>query len=268
MVWNVDPVFFSLGPITVRWYGLLFVIGFMIGFHGMKRMFRRDGYPLEVVDALLVHVMVGTIVGARLGHCFFYEPAYFFSHPLEIFAVWKGGLASHGGFLGVFIGTLRFSRRYQVPFLYVIDRVALLSLFSGALIRLGNLMNSEILGRPTDVPWAFVFERVDSIPRHPTQIYESLAYATISLTAWRLESRKHKTLPAGFLLGFILAFGFSARFLIEFFKENQEPFEKDLPLNMGQLLSLLPVLVGIGLMIWNRGRKPETPATRKKRKMM
>lgn len=256
MIWNVDPILLSLGPLTIRWYGLLFVLGFLIGFQIVKKMFVRDRHSVELLDSLLVHVMLGTIIGARLGHCFFYEPAYFFSHPLEIFAVWKGGLASHGGFLGVFIAIVLFCRRYALSFFYVLDRVSIIALLTGGLIRIGNLMNSEIIGRPTDVPWAFTFTRVDQLPRHPTQIYESLSYLLISLVAWLIEKRKGARTPAGLLFGFILTFGFAARFVLEFFKENQEPFEKDLALNMGQLLSLVPIAFGLFFLVLSLMRQP------------
>jgi prolipoprotein diacylglyceryl transferase len=254
MIWNVDPILFSIGPISVRWYGLLFMIGFMVGYKLMRDIFTRDGLSTDSLDSFLMYLIVGTTVGARLGHCLFYAPGYYFAHPLEIPKIWEGGLASHGGFIGVFVATWLFSRRYKLPLLYLLDRVAIFGLFTGSLIRIGNLMNSEIVGRPTNVPWAFVFAHVDQVPRHPTQIYESAAYFLISFTAWRLEQKKHSTLPNGMILGFILAAGFAARFGLEFFKENQEAFEQGMVLNMGQLLSLLPILLGLVLMLMLKGR--------------
>lgn len=256
MVWNADPIIVTMGPLTIRWYGLLFIVGFLTGYEIMKRIFRRDGYPVTILDSGLVHLMLGTIIGARLGHCFFYEPEYFLSHPLEIFAVWKGGLASHGGFIGVFIASWIFARKNGIPLIYLLDKVGIISLLAGGFIRLGNFMNSEIIGRPTDVPWAVVFQRVDSVPRHPTQLYESLAYFAISLSAWAMDNRSKGKLPPGFLFGYILTFGFLARFIIEFFKENQEAFEQSMALNMGQLLSLLPVAIGLVLLFGSlRGMK-------------
>lgn len=266
MVWNADPVIVTLGPLTIRWYGLLFIVGFLIAFEGMKRIFRRDGYPTGVLDSLLVHIMLGTIIGARLGHCLFYEPGYFLSHPLEIFAVWKGGLASHGGFIGVFVGTWLFARKQKMPFLYLLDKVSMFALLSGAFIRLGNFMNSEIIGKPTDVPWAVVFSRIDPNPRHPTQLYESLAYFLVSLSALAIERRAKGKLPIGFSFGYILTFGFLARFIIEFFKENQEAFEQSMTLNMGQLLSLLPVAIGIVLLFGSWKNRKTEPETKKKKR--
>lgn len=244
--WSPDPILFSAGPVKVRWYGLMFVIGFAVGQRLVAWMCRKENKPVEHLDTLLFYIVAGTIVGARLGHCLFYEPLYFLNHPLEIFAVWQGGLASHGGGLGVLIAVWLFSRRYKdYPLLWIIDRAAPAVAFTGALIRIGNLFNSEILGRPSDVPWAFVFERVDLIPRHPAQLYESLSYLLVSLVGYGLYRRFRYHPPRGLLFGVTLAGIFTARIIWEFFKENQEPFEAGMLMNMGQLLSLPFVAAGI-----------------------
>lgn len=253
--WDVSPTLVHLGPLQLRWYGLMFLAGFLIGYKVMKTMCQWEGKPTEKVDSLLTHVFLGTLIGARLGHCLFYEPKFYLSHPLEIFKIWQGGLASHGGGLGVIFAVWLFSRKNpEFSWTWVFDRVALLTVLTGGFIRIGNLMNSEIIGRPTDVPWAFVFERVDKLPRHPTQIYESLCYFTIALLGW-LTYRKYKSkLPPLRLFGLVLALIFLSRFVIEFFKENQESFESAMILNMGQLLSIPFFLVG-AFFYWRSFRK-------------
>jgi prolipoprotein diacylglyceryl transferase len=235
-----------MGPLQLRWYGLMFLIGFLIGYQGMRKICIWEKKPLEKLDSLLTHIFLGTLIGARLGHCLFYEPGYYLSHPLDIFKIWEGGLASHGGALGVLLAIWLFSRKHtEFRLMWIFDRVAIFVVLTGAFIRIGNLMNSEIIGRPTDVSWAFVFERIDQLPRHPTQIYESLCYFIITILGW-ITYRKYKAkLPSGRIFGLTIALIFTARFFIEFFKENQEPFEAAMPVNMGQLLSIPFMLAGI-----------------------
>jgi len=194
--------------------------------------------------------VVGTIVGARLGHCLFYEPGYYLRHPLEIIAVWQGGLASHGGALGVLIALYLYSRKHpDQPFLWLLDRIAVPTALGACLIRLGNLFNSEIIGVPTHVPWAFVFERVDPIPRHPSQLYESICYAGVFVMLLFLYRRYRAQTPAGLLLGAFLVAIFTARFLLEFVKERQEAYTLNIPLNVGQWLSLPFILAG-AVLLW------------------
>ncbi|MGZ3743574.1 MAG: prolipoprotein diacylglyceryl transferase [Pseudobdellovibrionaceae bacterium] len=244
--WNVSPTIVKIGPLQLRWYGLMFLLGFLIGYQGMRKICLWEKKALEKLDSLLTHIFLGTLIGARLGHCLFYEPGYYFSHPLDIFKVWEGGLASHGGALGVLLAIWLFSRKNpDFPLMWILDRVAIFVVLTGAFIRIGNLMNSEIIGRPTDVDWAFVFERVDKLPRHPTQIYESLCYFIIALLSWTTYKKYKKNLSPGRVFGMTLSLIFICRFIIEFFKENQESFEAAMPVNMGQLLSLPFVLVGI-----------------------
>lgn len=235
-----------MGPLQLRWYGLMFLAGFLIGYQGMRKICIWEKKPLEKLDSLLTHLFLGTLLGARLGHCLFYEPGYYLSHPLDIIKVWEGGLASHGGGLGVLIAIWLFCRKNpEFSLLWVFDRVAIFTVMTGGFIRFGNLMNSEIIGRPTEVPWAFVFEKVDKLPRHPTQIYESLCYFLIALGGWKIYLKYKSKLPSGRIFGMTLALIFVARFVIEFFKENQEAFEATMPINMGQILSIPFVLTGI-----------------------
>jgi phosphatidylglycerol:prolipoprotein diacylglycerol transferase len=249
--WNASPEIFQLGPLTLRWYGLLFATGFALGYQVVKRFFIREKVSIELLDPLVFYLMVGTIIGARLGHCLFYEPEIYLRDPIRILKVWEGGLASHGGALGVLVALYFYVRKFrQFTYLYICDRVAVAATLAGAMIRLGNLFNSEIIGKPTTVPWAFVFERIDQLPRHPTQLYESFSYflifAVLEFLYWKTELRK----APGFLFGFYLVSVFSARMLIELFKEPQVAFEVSMPLDLGQLLSIPAILCGIALMIW------------------
>ena len=175
--WDIGPELFSLGPVKIRWYGLAFASSFIFGFLLMRRIFRLEGRPVKNLEKLLVYALIGTILGARLGHSFFYNPSYFLSNPIEILKVWKGGLASHGGGLGALIAIFLYSRnKPQEPYLWLLDRIAIVAGLVGFFIRIGNLFNSEIIGTPTTLPWAFIFEKVDNIPRHPAQLYKSVTY--------------------------------------------------------------------------------------------
>jgi phosphatidylglycerol:prolipoprotein diacylglycerol transferase len=243
--WNVSPTIVHLGPLQLRWYGLMFLAGFMIAYQGMRKICLWENKPTDRLDSMLTHVFLGTLIGARLGHCLFYEPGHYLANPLEIFKIWEGGLASHGGGAGVLIALWLFSRKNpEFPLMWIFDRCAIFTVLTGALIRIGNLMNSEIIGRPTDVPWSFVFERVDKLPRHPTQIYESLCYFIIAGLGWWTYRKYKSKLPPGRIFGLTVGLIFVARFVIEFFKENQESFESSMPVNMGQLLSIPFMLVG------------------------
>lgn len=252
IIWNPDPELFSIGSIAPRWYGLAFVIGFFISEKYVNKVMCASGYTKDHVSKLFTYILLGTVIGARLGHCFFYEPAYYFSNPLEILMVWKGGLASHGGFLGVMFASWLFNKKVkEIDYLWLLDVVAAPALMTGGFIRLGNLMNSEILGRGSDVPWSFVFKRVDNIPRHPAQLYESIGFFLISFLVYYLYSRFAKTWPKGRFVGIILVLGMAHRFFVEFFKENQVPFESSMSLNMGQLLSIPMIILGLFLVFRN-----------------
>jgi prolipoprotein diacylglyceryl transferase len=254
--WNVDPEIFRIGSFAVRWYGLLFASSFFFGYLILLRIFKKENIPVSVLDTLTTYMVIGTVVGARLGHCFFYEPAYYMAHPLEILMVWEGGLASHGAAVGIPITILIFARIKKFPFLWVMDRVVIVVALSGLLIRTGNLMNSEIFGHVTSLPWGFRFLRagnpLDLDPRHPTQLYEGLSYLMIFLFLWWFYKKNGK--PAqGLIFGMFLILVFGMRFLIEFAKEPQESFEKSMILNLGQLLSIPLIIAGV-VLVWKAVR--------------
>jgi phosphatidylglycerol---prolipoprotein diacylglyceryl transferase len=266
LVWSVDPVLLRIGSLELRWYGLLFAAGILVAYRAGVRSFERAGGSAEEASRLLSYVVAGTIIGARLGHCLLYEPGYYFHHPLEILAVWRGGLASHGGVLGIGVAVALFARRTGRPTLWLLDRVAVAAPIAAACIRVGNFFNSEIIGRPTTVPWAVVFARVDPLPRHPAMLYEALAYLVIFGVMWGLDRRSGLRERRGALLGIVLVLVFGFRFAIEFLKEPQEAFEHALPLDLGQLLSVPAVLIGLWLLETARhrsnagARAPATPA--------
>lgn len=268
--WDIDPTLFRLGPLAPRWYGLLFASGFLIGFYLMRHVYRREDKPVEDLDILLFYLLGGTIIGARFGHILFYAPGYYFSNPVEILMIQRGGLASHGGVIGVVFAIWLYCRsREDQPFLWLMDRLAAPVALTGGLIRLGNFFNSEILGTPTDLPWGVVFERaariregIEAIPLHPVQLYESLSYVLIFGVLWRLYRRWGAETPRGLLIGMFFALIFGARIVLEFFKLRQIHFEAALPLgmSMGQLLSL-PV-VALGIWLWMRAEAPSSSPAR------
>jgi phosphatidylglycerol---prolipoprotein diacylglyceryl transferase len=246
LIWDMDPAVLVLGPIEIRWYGLFFALGFLLGFLIMAQFYRRERRDLENLSELCLYLMLGTIIGARLVHVFFYQPDYFLSRPWEIPMIWHGGLASHGGFTGVLIALyLYLKRRRDMTFLELADRLAIPCVLAAALIRLGNFFNSEIIGIPSNLPWAVVFARVDSIPRHPAMLYEAAAYFLVFCVLYTTYWKTRMIQFPGRVFGAALATSFLARFLIEFVKENQVPFESRLPLNIGQLLSIPFILVGV-----------------------
>jgi phosphatidylglycerol:prolipoprotein diacylglycerol transferase len=247
LVWTIDPVLMQVGPLQIRWYGLLFAFGILAAYRAGVRSFERAGGSREEASRLLTYVVVGTVVGARLGHCLLYEPGYYLAHPVQILAVWRGGLASHGGALGIALAVWLFARRTGRNVLWLLDRVAVAAPIAAACIRLGNFFNSEIVGRPSAVPWAVVFARVDSYPRHPAMLYEALAYLVILGGMLWLERHTRLCERPGALAGILLIMVFGFRIAIEFLKEPQETFEAGLPLDMGQLLSVPAVLVGVWL---------------------
>jgi len=252
--WNVRPEVVEFGRVTVRWYGLFFAVLFLVGYAIARWQFRVENKDPRSLETLFVYMVAGTIIGARLGHCLFYEPGYYLRHPVEILEVWKGGLASHGGAAGILIALYLYSRWHpDQPYLWLLDRVVVPAALGGAIIRLGNLFNSEILGRPTHLPWGFVFARIDSVPRHPAQLYESLAYGLVFIGLLRVYGRWRAQTPRGLLLGLFLVSVFTARFLLEFLKERQASYEQPLPLSVGQLLSL--PFIGAGLILLCHSRR-------------
>jgi len=250
VIWNASPDLFSWGPITIRWYGLFFAVGFFQGFYILQWMFRREGRRVEDLDDLFVYVFVGVLVGARLGHCLFYDPVYYFSHPIEILKIWNGGLASHGGGIGVLCAGYWFARKKPgYTGLWMLDRGSVPLATVSFFIRMGNLFNSEIVGVPSTVPWAFVFQRVDLIPRHPVQLYEALSYLIISTIMFLCYLRYAGRKADGFLIGIYLVLLFSARFCLEFFKTRQASYTTEIPISVGQWLSVPFILLGFFLLI-------------------
>lgn len=251
IVWNADPVIFHIGEWSVRWYGLLFALGFVAGIYIMTRMFKKDGVNKDWLDSMFLYVVIGTILGARLGHVFFYDWAYYKEHPAEIIKVWHGGLASHGGAIGIILMLWIWSKKVtKKSLLWALDRVVVPTALAGAFIRTGNLMNSEIFGNQTSLPWAFIFIREDNIPRHPTQIYEALAYLAVFIFLMYLFFKTDTRLKEGKIFGWFMALVFGFRFLIEFLKADQVAFESGMVLNMGQWLSIPLVIVGIVFIFW------------------
>lgn len=253
--WNVSPEIFHIGSVEVRWYGLLFALAFYAGYIVIGKFYKKENVPQSVLDSLTYYMIFGTVIGARLGHVLFYEPAWYLSHPLDILKIWQGGLASHGAAIGILLALYFFCRKHKKTYLWTLDRIVIVVALAGVFIRTGNLMNSEIFGDATSLPWAFVFQRIDDIPRHPTQIYEALSYLIIFLLLTRYYYRKNGNPPEGVIFGWFLISLFAMRFLIEFIKEPQVNFESTMLLNMGQILSIPFIFTGIGLLIWAKRKK-------------
>lgn len=260
IVWNVNPEIFSIsdsipliGGFAIRWYGLLFALGFILGYIILKKMFDNEGVPVKVLDDLATYMIISTIIGARLGHCLFYEPDYYLSNPLSIIKIWEGGLASHGAAVGILIGLVFFAQKFNRPYLWVLDRVVIVVALAGFLIRMGNLMNSEIFGDVTTLPWGFIFVKTFGeghvIANHPTQIYEALSYLFLFVFLYRYYWRHKGHISEGIIFGYFLVILWVVRFLIEFIKLPQVDFERTMLLNMGQLLSLPFIIAGVFLIL-------------------
>jgi len=277
ILWDPDLIAFKLGPIpllgtiAVRWYGLLWVIGLTLAYLVVKRLYKEQKIKDEYFDPLFIYCFLGILIGARLGHCIFYEPDYFLTSGKGLIEMilpirmgddgsWLGqtfgfhiigyaGLASHGGTLGLMIALWMYVRKTKLGIWTVLDNIAIATGTTACFIRLGNLMNSEIIGKITDVPWAFIFERVDAVPRHPGQLYEAIAYAILFVIMWQLHKKMPEKIGTGWYFGFCLTYIFTFRFFIEYTKEIQEAFEASLPIDMGQILSIPFILLGVYCMI-------------------
>lgn len=280
ITWNVDPEIFHIGQLSIRWYGLLFASAFLSGYLVFTRYLATEKLSSEMLDQLLIYIAVGTVIGARLGHCFFYEPDYFLKNPLEILKIWKGGLASHGAAIGILLSLWLYIRKHKLSFLWLIDRIVIVVALGGAFIRFGNLFNSEIYGLPTNLPWGFEFVRdriydantgelLPTVARHPTQLYEALSYILIFVVLFIFYRKRYTKVRDGFIFGVFMILLFSARFFIEFVKNDQVAFEAGMQFNMGQLLSLPFIIAGV-LMILLTKKWPRyflqqpTPKTAKK----
>jgi len=271
ITWRVNPTIFSIGDREIRWYALAFLLGFFIGYKIVERMFKRENLNLAWLDPLLFFTVGGTILGARLGHCLFYAPQYYLANPWEILKTWEGGLASHGGVLGIIIAIWFFSKYYsRKNMLWTFDKLVVPTGLVAALIRLGNLFNHEVYGHPTDLPWGFRFIEnlsawkragaapIFSAPSHPTQIYEAICYLlTFVLCMW-LYFKKEAWKKEGLIFGIFMICIFGSRFFIEYLKLPQEDFEVGMMLDMGQWLSIPFVLLGICCIVWAMTRKQVT----------
>ena len=304
--WNASPILAHIGPLTLRWYGLFFMSGFVVGTYILSHIYRTEKVSPKWVDVITIYMLAGTILGARLGHCLFYDPGYYLAHPLDILKIWEGGLASHGATIGILFACWLFARNNKFDYLWVLDRIVIVVGIGGALIRMGNLMNSEIVGKPTDVPWAFVFPRdaehlvpltipmpagavavqrtpqADgsapwqavpagvaaapdakmAVPRHPTQLYEAIFCVLLIALLYSLWNRTREFTPRGRIFGLFVVLLFTQRFLGEFLKEDQGDWDQKMQtmtgMNLGQLLSLPLILVGIWV-LWRAGKDPANP---------
>lgn len=251
-VWDMNPIAFSIGSIRVFWYGILFASAILTGLEYMKWVYRVEGKNEDDLESMFLYIVIGIVVGARLGHCFFYDPSFYLAHPMKIFAVWEGGLASHGGGAGVILALYLFARKFKLNYLWLLDRVAIPTALFGFFVRMGNFMNSEIVGQPSDVSWAIIFERVDMLPRHPAQLYEGFSYLVIFIGLTILYKYKRTTLKNGVLFGLFLITVFTVRILVEFVKVKQADYDTSfLHMTTGQALSIPFLLIGVGLLIWS-----------------
>ena len=247
--WNIDPDIVSFLGLTIRYYGVLFASSFFFGYIIMQYIFKKEGLTVELLDRLTVYMAIGTVIGARLGHCLFYQPDYYLSNPIEILKIWHGGLASHGAAIGILIALYYFSKKNKKPYIWILDRIVIVVALGGFFIRMGNLMNSEIYGIETSLPWGFIFVRDgQTVPKHPTQIYEALAYLLIFILLYTIYNKKGKELKQGLIFSIFLILLFTVRLLIEFIKEDQVGFEQGMSLNMGQWLSIPFILIGFFLL--------------------
>lgn len=259
IIWDINPDIFTIPIINhpLRWYGLFFASGFLISQQIMYFIYKKEGRSTTEIDTLTLYTVVATIVGARLGHVLFYDPVYYFQNPHKIIMTWEGGLASHGGAIGILIAIYLFARKTNVSYLWILDRIVIVVALTGCMIRLGNLMNSEMIGIPTNLPWGFIFTSKDSIPRHPAQLYEAIYCFILFIFLFWVWYKQKDRIKNGFLFSWFLIILFSLRFIDEFFKINQEQFEDGMVLNMGQILSIPFVLTGIVVLILNISKKRE-----------
>jgi prolipoprotein diacylglyceryl transferase len=264
IIWNPSPEIFTIPGIDwpVRWYGLMWALAFIASHFFMNRIFRTEGRTDKDLDTLTLYIILGTVIGARLGHCLFYGPWFdeynaagqlvnegYLSHPLNMLKVYEGGLASHGGAIGILTGMLLYCRKTKESWLWLFDRLVVVVPLAAMCIRIGNLINSEIIGTVTDVPWAFVFVQDDNMPRHPAQLYEAIYCFFLFIFMYRLWKNKRNTVGPGFMFGMLCVLLFIERFIDEFFKENQSDFEDSMVLNMGQWLSIPFILIGIFMIV-------------------
>ena len=262
-IFTIDPfeIFgLTIGPIEPRWYGLLFVMGFICGYYILSWIFKVENKSQKDLDALTMTMIIATVIGAKLGHCLFYDPVGYLSNPIEILKIWEGGLASHGAAFGIIVALYLFVRKHkEYSFIWLADRMAIVIALAACFVRLGNFVNSEILGKPAEVPWAVIFYKIDSVPRHPSQIYEAISYFALFIYLLFRYKKEKTSIPKGEFSAIFLIVLFGARFLIEFTKEVQSYWEKGLALDMGQILSLPLIILGFYFLYLSRTKwnKPE-----------
>lgn len=265
VLWNPSDSLIDLGFFALRYYSMFFLLAFVSSYIVVKKQFVKYGIDVALMDSLTVYVVLGTLIGARLGHCLFYDFEYYSKHPLEVILPFTfspefkitgfQGLASHGGGIGIMVSLILFCRKFKLKLWFMLDQIALVVPLAGAFIRMGNLMNSEIIGKPTDVSWAFVFLKVDNIPRHPAQLYEAIAYIIIFSLVYLMVRNYPKA--SGFYFGMVIFLIFCFRISIEFIKEDQSAFEAGMLLNMGQILSIPFILTGLLIMYLKKGEPEE-----------
>ena len=263
ILWNPDLEIFRIGNFAIRWYSTCWLIGLALAYFIVKWLYKDQKVKDAYFDPLFMYCFLGILIGARLGHCLFYQPEYFLSswtHVVEMFlpihqiadGSWKftgyEGLASHGGSIGLMVALYLYYRKTGMNLWHVLDDIAIATPITACFIRLGNLMNSEIIGTPTNVPWAFIFERVDMTPRHPGQLYEAIAYFFFFFVMLHFYKRTSKEVGTGFYFGLCLTLIFTFRFFIEYTKDIQVDFESGMIFNMGQLLSIPFIILGIACM--------------------
>jgi prolipoprotein diacylglyceryl transferase len=273
IIWDPSPEIFTIPGINwpVRWYGLMWAMAFIVAHFFMNRVFKAEGRTEKDLDSLTLYIILGTVIGARLGHCLFYGPWFdefssngilinegYLSHPLNMLKVYEGGLASHGGAIGIVIAMILYCHKTKESWLWLFDRLVIVVPLAAAFIRIGNLINSEIIGTVTNVPWAFVFRQEDDLPRHPAQLYEAIFCFFLFILMYQLWKNKRHSFGPGFMFGLMCVLLFTERIVDEFFKENQASFENDLPLNMGQLLSIPFILIGIYMMFRSHKLEPNS----------
>lgn len=253
--WEFDPILISIGPLAIHWYGLLFVGAFLAGQTILSRIFRAEGVPGEHAERLLLYALAGTIIGARLAHCLFYDPQYYLANPLAILRIWEGGLASHGGAAGLLLGLWLGLRniRPRLSFLWLVDRASIPAALGAVFVRSGNFLNSEIVGVPTSGSWGVVFKAVDGVPRHPVQLYEAVAYLIIFIILLAIYRRLGRKTPHGLLFGAFMALVFSARIALEFYKVPQAVYASGQFFTVGQYLSMPFVVFGVAMMLRSMG---------------
>lgn len=266
VTWDVNPALFHLGSFEVRYYGVLWAVALGISAYIFHHIMIREGLSEKTFDSVFWFGVISTVLGSRLGHCLFYDPGYYLTHPVEILDIRQGGMASHGAAVGLLIGLWLFSRKNKLPYIWSLDRISIVVAISGVAVRLGNLMNSEIYGTVTSLPWGFIFVRDgETLPKHPTQIYEALCYLVLFvILLWMYYKKDLARRRPGVMFGFFLIILFGTRFLIEFIKNPQVDFEQHMVLNMGQLLSIPFIVAGV-VILWRALKQaPLTPSPLKK----